>query len=135
MSELKEVKFSPLMEYAIRKGWKTQTRRVIELDGDTLINPYGKAGDILNCNIPLKIKKVRVEQLQDISIEDAIAEGVFYYYRMLKKRNIYPPPLTRKPLVIVCFAHLWQSFYMDDPLKNWCKNPWVWVIEFEIDKT
>ncbi|MDO8997221.1 MAG: hypothetical protein Q7U77_11390 [Sediminibacterium sp.] len=56
------------------------------------------------CRIFLKITNVRVERLQDISEEDAIAEG------------------------IASFKSLWQSINGE---KSWDDNPWVWVIEFE----
>lgn len=70
------------------------------------------------CRIHLEIQSVRVERLQEISEEDAKAEGV--------------RPLTESPLCLdrylVGFKHLWQVVYGDD---QWMQNPWVWVIEFK----
>lgn len=58
----------------------------------------------------LKITGVRVERLQDISKEDAKAEGIFA--ESAKE----------------CFQTLWQSINGEG---SWNDNPWVWVIEFE----
>ncbi|WP_442956118.1 hypothetical protein [Pantoea sp. AS142] len=60
--------------------------------------------------ITLKITGVRVERLQDISAEDAAAEGIEGRAKMHD------------------FGVLWSSIYGDD---NWQANPWVWVIEFK----
>lgn len=59
----------------------------------------------------LKVTSVRIERLNEISEEDAIAEGIHH-----KSMN--------NPCVE--FQWLWQSIY-----GNWNDNPWVWVIEFE----
>jgi hypothetical protein len=66
------------------------------------------------CRIFLKITNVRVERLQDISEEDAKAEGVFIH-------AVYPSPRME-------FANLWESI---NGKESWNANPWVWVIEFE----
>lgn len=60
--------------------------------------------------ITLEITGVRVERLQDISAEDAAAEG-------LTGRAKMPD-----------FGVLWSSIYGDE---SWHANPWVWVIEFK----
>jgi hypothetical protein len=68
--------------------------------------------------ITLEITAVRVERLQDITIEDAIAEGC----------SNYAPdyPNSTKPAV-TAYHTLWES--INGP-GSWAKNPWVWVIEF-----
>ncbi|MDH2123005.1 hypothetical protein N5J75_07265 [Pantoea brenneri] len=77
--------------------------------------------------ITLEITGVRVEQLQDISEADALAEGVT------------PEPCDharRSCEEIGCcgdtakgeFGALWQSIYGEE---SWQANPWVWVIEFK----
>jgi len=73
----------------------------------------------------LRITKVRVERLKYISEEDAIAEGVkFYWYDEL--RNI---KLESAKSV---FRNLWKDLYGEDSYKQ---NPFVFVYEFElIDK-
>jgi len=73
--------------------------------------------------ITLEITGVRVERLQDISPEDALAEGVAASdsdYEICKKDGRVP---------VIAFAKLWQS--INGP-SSWCANPWVWVIEFNM---
>ena len=67
--------------------------------------------------ITLEITSVRVERLQDISEEDAMAEGA--------KPILVAPDGGSVPHV-EGFSGLWNSIY-----KNWDANPWVWVIEFK----
>ncbi|ENY0908236.1 hypothetical protein I5K90_08660 [Serratia marcescens] len=68
--------------------------------------------------ITLEITAVRVERLNDISEEDAMAEGV------APSQHIITPP---EALYRVGFLKLWQSIYGEE---SWRANPWVWVIEF-----
>ncbi|CDH33775.1 hypothetical protein [Xenorhabdus bovienii] len=65
--------------------------------------------------ITLEIIDIRVERLQDISEEDAIAEGV--------SANEFSP-------ACYAFGSLWQFIYGVDNPQSWQANPWVWVIEF-----
>ena len=68
--------------------------------------------------ITLEITAVRVERLNDISEEDARAEGVE------PSQHIITPP---EALYRVGLLKLWQSIYGEE---SWSANPWVWVIEF-----
>lgn len=63
----------------------------------------------------LRISNIRVERLQDISREDAIAEGI-----VPDRADIPFKPQSK-------FFHLWESINGEQSLIN---NPWVWVIEF-----
>lgn len=71
--------------------------------------------------ITLEITGVRVERLQDISEEDAAAEGV--------EPGYMPNSLGSttcagyRPM----FARVWRDINGPD---SWAANPWVWVIEF-----
>lgn len=69
--------------------------------------------------ISLEINGVRVERLNDISEEDAKAEGV-----SPSTHAITPPEAVYR----VGFGELWRSIYGDE---NWEKNPWVWCISFK----
>jgi hypothetical protein len=69
--------------------------------------------------ITLRITDVRVERLQDISEDDARAEG-------------WPGPFTETGFPIASplawFANVWTS--INGP-GAWEANPWVWAISFE----
>ncbi|WP_338804461.1 morphogenetic protein [Xenorhabdus griffiniae] len=69
--------------------------------------------------ITLEIMDVRIEKLQDISEEDAIAEGCWYG----KGDNT----IDWAVLPENHFPTLWASIYGEE---NWKANPWVWVVEF-----
>ncbi|WP_370557325.1 hypothetical protein NMD88_03675 [Edwardsiella tarda] len=77
--------------------------------------------------ITLEITDVRVELLQDITEEDARAEGVINGGCLSCGE---PEPCgcdAPDPSAIEGFAHLWRDIYGDD---GWNSNPWVWVIAF-----
>jgi hypothetical protein len=75
--------------------------------------------------ILLEITDVRVERLQDISGDQAEAEGVdaAMCQQFLETS---PSRYQCKEAVIHGFAGLWQSTGGD-----WDANPWVWVVEFK----
>jgi len=68
--------------------------------------------------ITLEVTGVRVERLQEISDEDAKAEGV----ADLGERLLGVTPHRAR------FFNLWES--INGP-GSWDANPWVWVIEFD----
>ena len=72
--------------------------------------------------ITLEITGVRVERLQDISEEDAAAEGVGpgYMPNSLGSTTC----AGYRPM----FARVWRDINGPD---SWAANPWVWVIEFK----
>lgn len=75
--------------------------------------------------INLEITNIRVERVQDISWEDAIAEGVSLYAGDLF------PRMNVGSKSQAAFRVLWDSI---NALRGygWNKNLWVWVIIFEI---
>lgn len=75
--------------------------------------------------ILLEITSVRVERLNDISQEDAQAEGM----ELTGWRPTYSDPDSGGEVWTPYdnFAELWQSIYS---VGSWLSNPWVWVIEF-----
>ncbi len=73
------------------------------------------------CRILLEITDVRVERLQDISKEQALAEGV-----MSCEQDIDPDGNGYEPLEL--FGGLWTMINGDG---SWQSNPWVWVVEFK----
>lgn len=70
--------------------------------------------------LTLRVTEVRVERLQDISEDDAEAEGVDPYE--------YPSgPLA--PSHRGAFFELWDK--LNAQRAPWRSNPWVWVVSFE----
>lgn len=89
--------------------------------------------------IDLEIVEIRVERLQDISEEDAIAEGILknefgYFWEGMEMGS--PKDVFSSPKY--AFANL-INFVNDGPRWNmpgkppptWRLNPWVWVVEFK----
>jgi hypothetical protein len=83
----------------------------------------------------LKVTDVRVERLQDITEEQAKAEGIGEEWAMSWwKPTFYDPDSGGYPRYRDVFAHdLWDSTIKKSDLDRygWGANPWVWVIEFE----
>lgn len=71
----------------------------------------------------LKVTEVRVERLQEITLDQIYKEGVQteYPYQLNGEENIY------------AFRNLWTSTIKKKDLEKYGfgANPWVWVIEFE----
>lgn len=76
-----------------------------------------------SCRLLLEITDVRVERLQDISYEQARAEGV-RNDPDIENGKVEGCILTSKAL----FENLWCSINGDE---SWFANPWVWVVEFK----
>ena len=66
--------------------------------------------------ITLEITDIRVERLQDISEEDAKAEGAPTECCVIGDKHF------------LGFRRLWKSIYGQD---SWQSNPFVWVVEFK----
>jgi hypothetical protein len=70
--------------------------------------------------LTLEVTEVRVERLQEISEEDARAEGVTSE-RGAVGQSVRPGPRE-------AFAALWDS--INGERCPWASNPWVWVVGF-----
>jgi hypothetical protein len=70
--------------------------------------------------ITLEITDIRVERLQDITAQEAIAEGMPIPY---VARDEYEP--------ISMYRELWEKLNSKRGYP-WESNPWVWVIEFKV---
>lgn len=77
--------------------------------------------------ITLEITGVRVERLQDINRNDAIAEGIEKDSDLMWK--CYNPKLGWSAIDDPCISYrtLWES--INGP-GSWAANPWIWRIEF-----
>ncbi|HGE8501493.1 hypothetical protein ACYZFV_01415 [Serratia ureilytica] len=79
------------------------------------------------CRILLEITAVRVERLNDISQEDAQAEGMELTGWVPSYSNPDNAGFDETLTPYDNFAMLWESIYGEE---SWGANPWVWVIEF-----
>lgn len=85
--------------------------------------------------ITLEITTVRIERLNDISEEDAKAEGI----RELPGQegepgawwtgNVRAGAAMHRKYPTQAFKVLWDSIYAKT--NPWSSNPWVWVVEFK----
>ena len=83
----------------------------------------------------LRVTNVRVEHLQDITEEQAVAEGALPVYLSVDSEDTPYSDRTWHEVVPARpdFIRIWDSTIKpaDRPLYGWRANPWVWVIEFE----
>jgi hypothetical protein len=73
----------------------------------------------------LRVTNVRVERLRDITVEDALAEGMDKYIRLNGELD--------ENSIVTSFIGVWNSTIKKSDLDRygWDANPCVWVIEFE----
>lgn len=73
----------------------------------------------------LKVTDVKIERLQDVSAESALAEGADKY--------IHTNGGLDENMTITSFIGIWNSTIKKSDIDRhgWDANPWVWVIEFE----
>lgn len=80
----------------------------------------------------LQVVDVRVEQLQDITEEDVLSEGIV----KTKADEYWLAPLAGTPdfpwgRADLAFASIWNDI---NPKDDWNSNPWVWVVTYTIHK-
>lgn len=91
--------------------------------------------------LTLKIKSIRIERLQDISEEDAKAEGVSpncvlkdhsecgdHHGEYIRYANPMDWDCGPAYSATESFQTLWEAI---NGLGSWNENPWLWVIEYE----
>lgn len=83
--------------------------------------------------IQLEITNIKVEQVQDITEEDCIAESIQWLNN--GNQNCYQWTVTGKgeewfDYASDCFKHLWDLINAKRGY-GWEKNPFVWAIEFK----
>jgi len=80
----------------------------------------------------IRITEIRREKLQDISAEDAIAEGINEDVCLIHN-NATPEALDRvaRKIAIERYRELWESINTHKGTR-WEDNPDVWVLVFEV---
>lgn len=81
----------------------------------------------VHSRIDLKITRTHIERLNDISEEDAIAEGIRKVGQRWEVDSICATPIS----AVNAYRCLWEYINGKD---SWAENPWVWVIKFEVIK-
>lgn len=86
--------------------------------------------------LTLRVTGVRCERINNITDESAIKEGLFKQEHNFSSMDYPLDNIGYKTSKIstviyscpvIAFKDIWDSIY-----SNWDKNPWVWVIEFEV---
>jgi hypothetical protein len=119
----KASKYENTKEYHGRNGWVQIKWR------PSIFMPREAA------RIFLRVTNVRVERLQEITEEDAIAEGISWLDEACYSNNgwtptLYDPDSGGSPVFRDGFTALWDSINAKRGY-SWDTNPWVWVYEFE----
>ena len=80
----------------------------------------------------LEITDIRVERVQEITEQDAIAEGIEFRngYWMGGLHEVKGTHKCR-PFARAAFIDLWDSIN-EKRGYGWSANPWVWVVEFRV---
>lgn len=78
--------------------------------------------------ITLRVESVRVERVQDISDDDAYAEGAAEWADAQDLRHSDGTP-AKYPSAHHAFRALWDSINAKRDY-GWDANPWVWVVQF-----
>lgn len=84
--------------------------------------------------ITLEITDIRVQRIQDITEEDAIAEGAQAGYILASPTIFHKglPGYTETPKDYrMGYMRLWDSINLKRGY-GWDNNPWVWVISFKV---
>lgn len=111
-----------------KSGWIYYPERLEHKPIEGVCLPYG--GYRESSRIDLEITDIRVERVQEIRYEDALAEGVDHSGRLKPFINKGD---ARSKLgewqAVASFMHLWDS--INGKKHPWADNPWVWVVEFK----
>lgn len=90
------------------------------------------------CRLKLEIVNIKIERLNNISEEDAVAEGVeragtgWKCYRKISsgrhRGEDHPYNVVSNRSPVFSYMELWENINGEG---SWSKNPWVWVIEYK----
>lgn len=107
---------------AYREAWKDKKPEGCEKWTPSIFMPRERS------RITLEITDIRVQRLQEISGEDAEAEGVFAHIAPYNLNKVYRDQRGTK--AIEYFRELWDSINAKRGF-GWDTNPWVWAITFK----
>lgn len=85
----------------------------------------------------IRITGIRQERVQDITFDDAVAEGITYSDDLFGRGVLIPGYIVSvdPPRFSVTakggYQQLWDSIHTR-PGETWAENPSVWVLEFEL---
>jgi hypothetical protein len=123
------------------------------IDEETIPEDYAVYRDYACCKVPaihmqksvariwLEVTDIKVEKAQEITEQDAIAEGVeSWTEERLKSKpthyKVYRPCSDPEALysskAYDSFQTLWESI---NGIESWNQNPWVWVVSFKVLST
>jgi hypothetical protein len=96
-------------------GWKYEYKATAKEDGNPTDEPWKPSIFMPKdaCRIFLKITKIKIERLQDITDSDIVKEGAAAFGCCTKQLN---------------WQILWEKI---NGFESWKENPWVFVYEFE----
>jgi hypothetical protein len=77
-------------------------------------------------------RHIVTERLNDISKEDAIAEGIEPIGKLGYRNYMATPNMLQVVNPINSFQSLWQSIHGPD---SWKENPWVFAVSFKVVST
>lgn len=111
-----------------RNAYKADYRK--EIIGDVVPEPKWKPSIHMPkevARIWLRVTDVRVERLQEMTLDDFLAEGAF------PSPEAFNDPENAFGQAKRIFTEIWNSTIKksDQDLYGWDANPWVWVIKFE----
>lgn len=137
----------------IKGGWKWRDCLIFntKLSDSWLLSnmcPYGKPGSRLwlreagvhmpkwVCRTVVEITDVRMERLQDITEEDARAEGITSRFDGTQWSYFGPETVAWCMDYLPMFGQFWDSCF-PEPFTppagcGWSDNPWVWAISFQM---
>ena len=84
------------------------------------------------CRLWLRIQEVFPQRIQDVTADDAEAEGAVWWAKTTgKSLNLQNKPLTMHQ---IAFAHLWDTINKKRGF-GWDTNVWVWACKFKKEKS
>ncbi|MBU1740864.1 MAG: hypothetical protein KKC37_04905, partial [Proteobacteria bacterium] len=83
--------------------------------------------------ITLKVVRVWPQRVQDITVDEVVAEGLWQFYAPEVRQDLPRDDALENshPARTRIWKSFWDGLYARRPDLQWAANPWVWVIEFK----